>query len=88
VEPGWQALRREHRLGGHRRGYRRLTGTNSPTATLPVSRPDMAVTPLFDNSRVRAVRATLQPGFHEDAGTTHDYDQVVVTLVRVTSHSP
>jgi quercetin dioxygenase-like cupin family protein len=23
---------------------------------------------------------TLQPAFHEDAGTTHDYDQVVVAL--------
>jgi hypothetical protein len=58
-----------------------LKGTNPPTATLPASRPDVTMTPLFDNTRVRAVRATLQPGFHEDAGTTHDYDQVVVTLV-------
>jgi beta-alanine degradation protein BauB len=54
-----------------------LKGSNPPTATLPASRPDMTVTPLFENSRVRAVRATLQPGFHE----VHDYDQVVVTHV-------
>lgn len=57
-----------------------LKGNNPPTATLPSSRPDMSVTQLFDNPRARAIRATLQPAFHEAAGTTHDYDQVVVAL--------
>jgi len=57
-----------------------LKGNNPPTATLPTSRPDVTQTQLFDNPRARAVRATLQPAFHEDPGTTHDFDQVVITL--------
>ena len=57
-----------------------LKGNNAPTATLPGSRPDTTLTQLFDNARVRAVRATLGPAFHEDPGTTHDFDQVVITL--------
>jgi quercetin dioxygenase-like cupin family protein len=57
-----------------------LKGNNAPTATLPSSRPDMTLTQLVDNARVRVVRTTLGPAFHEDAGTTHDYDQVVITL--------
>ena len=35
---------------------------------------------LLDNTRVRAVRASFEPTFHEPAGSTHDYDQVVVML--------
>ena len=57
-----------------------LKGNNAPTATLPSSRPDTTLTQLFDNARVRAVRATLGPAFHEDPGATHDFDQVVITL--------
>jgi quercetin dioxygenase-like cupin family protein len=57
-----------------------IKGRNPPTATLPAARPDVALTQLFDNPRVRATRATLQPAFHEAAGATHDYDQVVVAL--------
>ena len=57
-----------------------LKGNKAPTATLPEARPDTALTQIFDNPRARGLRVTLQPAFHEDAGTTHDYDQVVVTL--------
>jgi beta-alanine degradation protein BauB len=57
-----------------------LKGNAPGTATLPDSRPDATLTPLFDNARARAIRMTLQPTFHEPAGTTHDFDQVVVTL--------
>ena len=57
-----------------------LKGNNAPTATLPSGRPDTTPTQLFDNARVRVVRTTLGPAFHEDAGTTHDFDQVVITL--------
>jgi quercetin dioxygenase-like cupin family protein len=57
-----------------------LKGHNAPSATIPDSRPGASTTQLFDNPRARGVRATLQPSFHEDAGTSHDYDQVVVAL--------
>jgi quercetin dioxygenase-like cupin family protein len=57
-----------------------LKGNNAPTATLPASRPDTTLTQVFDNPRARGIKATLEPTFHEDAGTTHDYDQVVITL--------
>ena len=35
---------------------------------------------MLDNARVRAVRASFEPTFHEAAGSTHEYDQVVVML--------
>jgi quercetin dioxygenase-like cupin family protein len=57
-----------------------LKGTAPATASIPASRPDVTLTQLFDNPRARGVRATLQPAFHEDAGTTHEFDQVVVAL--------
>jgi quercetin dioxygenase-like cupin family protein len=57
-----------------------LKGNNAPTATLPTSRPDTTLTQLFDNPRVRAIKATMAPAFHEDPGTTHDFDQVVIAL--------
>lgn len=50
------------------------------SAVLPAARPGMKTTTVLDDARVRAVRASFEPTFHEPAGTTHDYDQVVVML--------
>ena len=49
-------------------------------ASMPPTRPGLKTTVLLDNTRVRAVRASFEPTFHEPAGSTHDYDQVVVML--------
>jgi quercetin dioxygenase-like cupin family protein len=57
-----------------------LKGTKAPTATIPTNRADMKITPLFDNSRAMAYKATTGPNFHEPAGSTHDFDQVVIAL--------
>ena len=57
-----------------------LKGNAAPSATPPASRPDTTSTQLFDNPRARGMKATIAPAFHESAGTTHDYDQVVVAL--------
>lgn len=57
-----------------------LKGNTAPTATIPTSRPDVASTQLFDNPRARAIKAILQPAFHEAPATTHDFDQVVIAL--------
>jgi beta-alanine degradation protein BauB len=57
-----------------------LKGNVAPSATPPASRPDTTSTQLFDNPRARGIKATVAPAFHENAGTTHDYDQVVVAL--------
>ena len=40
----------------------------------------MKTTTVLDDPRARAVRASFEPTFHEAAGSTHDYDQVVVML--------
>jgi quercetin dioxygenase-like cupin family protein len=50
------------------------------TATLPASRPGMAQTVLAESPRATAWRTTAAPTFHEAAGTTHEYDQVVIAL--------
>jgi beta-alanine degradation protein BauB len=50
------------------------------TATIPTNRPEMKITPFFDNPRVMAYKAVTGPKFHEPAGTTHDFDQVVIAL--------
>jgi quercetin dioxygenase-like cupin family protein len=57
-----------------------LKGNSAPTGTIPTSRPDVTITQLFDNPRARAIKAVLQPAFHEAPGTTHDFDQVVIAL--------
>jgi quercetin dioxygenase-like cupin family protein len=57
-----------------------LKGNNPPKATIPTSRPDATLTQVFDNPRAQGIKMTIQPGFHEEAGTTHEFDQVVVTL--------
>ena len=55
-----------------------LKGKNPPTATIPTNRPEATLTQVFDNPRAQVVKMTLQPGFEEAAGTTHDFDQVVI----------
>jgi len=50
------------------------------TATLPTSRPGMTQTVLADSPRATAWRTTATPAFSEAAGTTHEYDQVVIAL--------
>ena len=52
----------------------------SGSATLPATRPGMKTTTVLDDPRVKAVRVSFEPTFHEAAGSTHDYDQVVVML--------
>jgi quercetin dioxygenase-like cupin family protein len=50
------------------------------TATLPTSRSGIQVTVLAEGARGMAYRATADSSFHEPAGSTHDYDQVVIAL--------
>jgi quercetin dioxygenase-like cupin family protein len=50
------------------------------TATIPTSRENMALKILADSPRALAYRVTAEPTFQEAAGTTHDYDQVVIAL--------
>jgi quercetin dioxygenase-like cupin family protein len=49
-------------------------------ATLPTSRPGMQQTVLAESPRAVAFKSTTAPDFQEPAGTTHDYDQVVIAL--------
>jgi beta-alanine degradation protein BauB len=49
-------------------------------ATLPGERAGMTRTTLAESPRAVAFKTTAAPDFHEDAGTTHDYDQVVISL--------
>ena len=57
-----------------------LKPSKGPAATVPTNRPEMKITPFFDNARVMAYRATTSPKFQEAAGSTHDFDQVIVAL--------
>jgi quercetin dioxygenase-like cupin family protein len=57
-----------------------LKGTKAPTATVPTNRAEMKITPFFDNPRAMAYKATAGPNFQEPAGSTHDFDQVVIAL--------
>jgi quercetin dioxygenase-like cupin family protein len=50
------------------------------TATIPTERPNMQIKTLAESPRATAYLVSLQPGFQEPAGTTHDYDQVVIAL--------
>ena len=50
------------------------------TATVPESRAGLNATTLVDNARVRVARITADATFAEPAGSTHDYDQVVIPL--------
>jgi oxalate decarboxylase/phosphoglucose isomerase-like protein (cupin superfamily) len=50
------------------------------SATLPTARPGIQLTTLAESPRAVAIRSTAAADFHEAAGTTHEYDQVVVAL--------
>jgi quercetin dioxygenase-like cupin family protein len=50
------------------------------TASVPTSRPGMQVDVLAEGPRAIAFKTMPAPDFHEDPGTTHDYDQVVISL--------
>ncbi len=50
------------------------------TAALPTTRPGMTLKVLAEGPYATAWRTTAAPTFHEAAGTTHDYDQVVIAL--------
>jgi quercetin dioxygenase-like cupin family protein len=50
------------------------------TAELPAEREGMAMTFLAEGPRALAYRVTLDRTFVEPAGSTHDYDQVVIAL--------
>jgi len=50
------------------------------SATLPSARPNVQLTTLAEGPRAAAFKVTLMPDFHEAAGTTHDFDQVVIAL--------
>jgi beta-alanine degradation protein BauB len=50
------------------------------TASLPTERPGMTQTVLATSPGATAWRTTAGPTFSEAAGTTHDYDQVVIAL--------
>ena len=60
--------------------YIELKGNAAPTATVPASRPGIKSTRLLENAKADAIRVTVDAGFSEPAGTTHDYDQVAVAL--------
>jgi len=49
-------------------------------AALPAARPGMTQTVLAEGPRATAWRTTAAPTFREAAGTTHEYDQVVIAL--------
>ena len=57
-----------------------LKGTKPGTATIPTNRPDMTITPFFDNPRVMVYKAATGPKFHEPPGSAHDFDQVIIAL--------
>ena len=50
------------------------------TASLPTSRPGMDIKVLAESPRATAYKTMPAADFHEDPGTTHDYDQVVISL--------
>ncbi len=50
------------------------------TASVPTSRPGMQVDVLAEGPRAIAFKTMPAVDFHEDPGTTHDYDQVVISL--------
>lgn len=49
-------------------------------ATMPAARAGMANKVLAEGPGAVANRATLAPDFHEAAGSTHEFDQVVIAL--------
>jgi beta-alanine degradation protein BauB len=55
-------------------------GAQPGTATLPTARPNMNLKMLAEGPRGNAQHIVAEPTFSEPAGTTHDYDQVVIAL--------
>ena len=47
---------------------------------MPSTRDNMTLKVLAEGPRGSAVRATADPAFHEPAGSTHDFDQLVIAL--------
>lgn len=60
--------------------YVELKGDAPTTATVPSNRPSITSTRLVEHPKADAIRARADTGFSEPAGTTHDYDQVIVAL--------
>jgi quercetin dioxygenase-like cupin family protein len=60
--------------------YVELKGDPPTIATVPSNRPGITSTRLVEHAKADAIRATADSGFSEPAGTTHDYDQVIVAL--------
>jgi len=52
-------------------------------AVLPTSRPNMTLKPLAEGPRASAYLATTAPAFAEPAGSTHDFDQVIIALAPI-----
>ena len=50
------------------------------TASVPTSRPGMSSIVLAESPRAVAVKATAAADFHEQPGSVHDYDQVVISM--------
>jgi quercetin dioxygenase-like cupin family protein len=50
------------------------------TATIPSNRDNLAMKVLAESPRAVAYRVTAEPTFQEAAGTTHEYDQIVIAL--------
>jgi oxalate decarboxylase/phosphoglucose isomerase-like protein (cupin superfamily) len=50
------------------------------TASVPTSRPGMQINVLAESPRAIAFKTAAGAEFHEDPGTTHEYDQVVISL--------
>jgi len=50
------------------------------TASVPTSRPGMQINVLAESPRAIAYKTIAAPDFHEEPGTTHDFDQVVISM--------
>jgi quercetin dioxygenase-like cupin family protein len=50
------------------------------TAALPGARPGIQQTVLAESPRASAIKGTAGADFHEAAGTSHEFDQVVIAL--------
>jgi len=51
------------------------------TAVLPPTRTGLNMKVLAEGARALVYRTTVDPSFHEPAGSTHEFDQLVVALV-------
>jgi quercetin dioxygenase-like cupin family protein len=50
------------------------------TATMPSSRKGMKMARILEDPRVDVFRVSMDPSFREPAGSTHEFDQVVIPL--------